>query len=142
MVGWYSCQMDRTTIFQVLDRQSKSRVLKWARIDERFIKRALPDYPDQARWYPSICRTSQKHAFLIGGHAAPEHFLNTCLRFDLIESKWEQMPSMNEARRECSSCALAGHLYVFCGYNTNGDLRSIEKLRIVESYGGQLKEAW
>ena len=49
---------------------------------------------------------------------------------------------MNEARRECSSCALAGHLYVFCGYNSNGDLQSIEKLRVVESCSEQKMQAW
>ena len=114
----------------------------WARIDKRFIERALPDYPDQARWYPSLCRTSQRHAFLIGGHVEQDYWLNTCLRFDVIKSRWEQMPSMNKARQMCSSCALAGHLYVFCGYNYNGDLHSIEKLRIVKSCSEQKMEAW
>ena len=143
MVGWYSCQFDVHTILQVKDRLRKCRTLKMlARVDQGFNERALPDYPDQARWYPSLCKTSEKHAFLIGGHAAPERFLNTCLRFDMIESKWEQMPAMNEPRRECSSCALAGYLYVFCGYNTNRDLQSIEKLRLVDSCIEQNAEAW
>ena len=33
-------------------------------------------------------------------------------------------------------------MYVFCGYNTDRDLQSIEKLRIVESCSEQNLEAW
>ena len=46
---------------------------------------------------------------------------------------WVDMPSMQEARERSSSCTLAGHVYVFCGYGQNGRLISIEKLRLVAS---------
>ena len=49
-------------------------------------------------------------------------WVSTCMSIDLLSgnttaatSSWVDMPSMQEARKQSSSCALAGYVYVFCG---------------------------
>ena len=70
--------------------------------------------------------------------------LNSCLRFDLAGNEWLEMPSMQVARTQSSSCSLAGSLYVFCGYNNErgGFLNSIEKLSLFESASEQNQQVW
>lgn len=68
MTGWYMCQMDKRTIFQVREYQNKCRVLYITeKSSDKFNERAMLDYPGEAREYPSLCKTSEEHAFLIGG---------------------------------------------------------------------------
>ena len=53
------------------------------------------------------------------------------------------MPSMQVGREKSSSCSLDGYLFAFCGYNANqGQLKSIEKLRVVRSASEQNQESW
>ena len=121
------------------------------RTSGEFSKRALSKYPGQTRWAPIFCKTSEIHAFLIGGkHDVIEGWrragcigLKSCLRFDLAKDTWEEMPSMQEDRREASSCALAGYLYVFCGHKHGRyNLNSIEKLQLVDSASEQNQQVW
>ena len=63
----YMCQMDKETIVQVTDGRNKCRVCFGMNDQLRITN--LPDYPGAAREWPSLCRTSQNHAFLIGGQS-------------------------------------------------------------------------
>ena len=79
---------------------------------------------------------------MIGGSSGGK-YLNTCLRFDLAGEAWEQMPSMQVARQQSSSCFLSGNLYAFCGLNGDkGLLQSIEKLRVFALASEQKQQAW
>lgn len=49
---------------------------------------------------------------------------------------------MNQARWKHSSCQLAAYLYVFCGYNNDGYINSIEKLEITEDPNLQINKQW
>ena len=102
---------------------------------------ALTAYSGKGRFYPSLCSSGVEHAykaarplaFLIGGRVNGE-ILRSCIRYNVKMNSWEQMPSMVDARMKCSSCLLNDEtLYVFCGSNENGSMKSIEKLRIVGS---------
>ena len=63
----YMCQMDKETIVQVTDGRNKCRVCFGMNDQLRITN--LPDYPGATREWPSLCRTSQNHAFLIGGQS-------------------------------------------------------------------------
>ena len=61
----YMCQMDRETILQVANGENKCRVCLGMKDQIRI--HSLPDYPGEVRKWPSLCKTSRSHAFLIGG---------------------------------------------------------------------------
>lgn len=145
MIQWYSCQMSRQTIFQVSDLKTRCRTLELIESADKFSvsERTYEDYPGSARQSPSLCKTSRKHAFLIGGKEVGGLRTDSCIRFDLEAGNWEEMPPMNVARSESSSCALAGFLYVFCGIDIDDDISlSIEKLQLVPSAKIQKWYVW
>ena len=132
MNTWFMCQMDYKTVFQVQDGDVKCRTLIMD--SDKFKEvRPMPDYPGKKREWPSLCRVSSTHAFLIGGNVYGDT-LKSCLRFDMATKEWEEMPSMIEEREKCSSCRLGKNLFVFCGYSAKKSyVGSIERLQIVES---------
>ena len=101
--------------------------------------RNLKNYPGLVTWAASHCKTSEQHAWLIGGYfkQGSEYVSHHCLRFELASNSWQKMPSMNVSRYGCSSCYVAGSLYVFCGISNDNYVNSIEKLKIIASLSEQ-----
>ena len=61
------------------------------------------------------------------------------MRFDFEWERWENdLPPLQTARWNSSSCSLAGYVYVFCGE----DITTIEKLRVVASLSEQKQQVW
>ena len=145
MKGWHSCQMGDTNIFQVRNGQIKCRALEM-RTRDKFLERSLTDYPGQVRYGPSLCKVGEKHAFLIGGMTEGNfktYLLKTCMRYDMMGNFWDlQMPQMQVARCNSSSCMLGDRLYVFCGVNSTENSPSVERLVISESINEQKCYAW
>ena len=104
--------MNKDTLIQVLESSTKCRILELDATKDFFREQALPDYPNAARKWTNLCKTSDKQVFLIGGSNE-----TSCLRFDMKIKLWENMPNLQQPRYYCSSCVLAGNLYVFGGHN-------------------------
>ena len=117
MTHWFSCQIDGQTILQVKNASKKCRALCIASRNEggAFSEHPLSDYPGELRIRPSLSKTREKHAFIIGGKSCFNANLSSCLRLDLAANEWETMPSLQVARSAAGSCSLKGFLYTFCG---------------------------
>ena len=64
------------------------------------------------------------------------------MRYDIINARWETVPSMNIARWEHSSLYYGGCAYVLCGRGSNGSTNTIEKLEIRDSGEEQNTQEW
>ena len=124
--------MSYQSLFQVKQSSTNCRSLTMTVMGD-FRQEARLDYPGQDRSYPALCKVSNKHVYLIGGHIGRGNILNTCLRYDNAQNEWAFVPSLQIARNACSSCAVQTNLYVFCGHNSGGHLNSIERLSLVEN---------
>ena len=100
----------------------------------------VPNQPRTSGLNSSLCKSSEKRAFLIGGSAAGK-LLSACLLYDLVSNTWEWMPELNTPRMASSSCSLAGSLYVFGGI-TGQKPNQIERLQIVASIDQQKQKEW
>ena len=84
---WYSCQMNHNTILQVqvTNYGNSCRTLQvTSDSPNELTEQFMPEYPGMPRSWPCFCRTSERHAFLIGGLGGANTRLSTCLRFDLM----------------------------------------------------------
>ena len=97
--------------------------------DEIFKARPRASKPDSATML-SLCNYKNQSVLAIGGTIG-----NTCsdavARHDLAEDSWSEMPTLNVARSQASSCVLGHRAYVFGGCG-DGDsyLNSIEFLKL------------
>ena len=55
-------------------------------------------------------------------------FMASCEMYDVIDGTWQSLPDLKKARIEHSSCAQGDQVIVFCGYNLNAFVSSIEIL--------------
>ena len=89
---WESCQIDNQNVFQVRAGGDKCGGINCRRLkitgSGEFSKQALQRFPAHARTYPSLCKTSDNHVFVIGGSTG-EYFFKTCFSFSMENNQWE-----------------------------------------------------
>ena len=90
----------------------------------------------------SMCLVNSKFVYVTGG-ALPNSVSN-CRRYDTDRNLWQEIQSMNQVRREHSSCQLGGHIYVFGGFysETGKDYWPVEKLPIADDPNIQAQKQW
>ena len=143
MDSWFSCQIDKKTLFQVRNGDTQCRRIKIEAKMTKISGSELDDYPGEPRWCLSLCKASDFHVYLIGGKIDGSR-QTSCMRFNLSSCAWEDgMPPMSVTRSGASSCSLGGHMYVFCGTSSNGSfLDSIECLKLYMSANKQRENCW
>ena len=108
----------------------------------------LSSYPGEKRNFFTLCKVSNRMAFLIGGVCSTKEINNNgiwpALRYNVDNDEWHEFAAPVVPRFNCSSCFVNGYIYLFCGEHTNdsdtGYMNSIEKLRINEQ--SQDQEEW
>ena len=127
--SWYT-DMGKGTLFGVKDNSCESYKLTVKKINlaEIEFNKERFDYPGSTRNYPAIVNVNGRYAYLIGGQN-----LLSCMRFDIVTNKWENIPDHKApARYYHTCCYLAGKIYMFNGHNNSAVLNEIQALPFKE----------
>ena len=136
-VWWASCQVGSESILQVKAQQVRLLVLS----DEIFKARPRAPKPDAASML-SLCNYKNQSVLAIGG-TLDDTCSSTVARHDLAEDSWSEMPSLNVARSQASSCILGRRVYVFGGCGDGESyLNSIEYLKLSSRQDESQGLAW
>ena len=124
-VWWASCQVGAEAILQVKAQEVRLLILS----DETFKARPRASKPDEATML-SLCNYKNQSVLAIGG-TIDNTCSNAVWRHDLAEDSWSEMPTLNVARSQASSCVVGHRAYVFggCG-SADSYFNSIEYLKL------------
>ena len=116
-MGWYSCQINNFSLFQLGTASAKVRCLTIRRLSQTFSARALPSCPHSREEPCLVYSEDTATVFVIGGTAFGECFSNV-YSYSFRESKWSERPPLLQERHIATACTLKDTIFVFGGLDS------------------------
>jgi len=103
--------------------------------DEFLVKRSMNVPRSKVSLAVGKCTDSfagRTYIFAVGGQESALHASRAVERYHTRADIWQQLPTLNEARAEASSCVIGDCLYVFGGLSVQAGVKIFTQLKTIE----------
>ena len=92
---WYSCQVDRNSVFLAFHGLTRCRMLTKSAPNSIFSCLEVSPLSKKELLAHSMCVVNAKFIYITGGYCANWHSVSNCHRYDIDRNLWQEMQEMN-----------------------------------------------